>query len=58
MKGISLGIATVVIVCAMAFSAQQQTEQKMVSEGFGISAKYPGDVGIEKDEDVVFVESF
>jgi len=58
MKGISVGIATVVIVCAMAFSAQQQTEQKMVSEGFGISAKYPGDVGIEKDEDVVFVESF
>ncbi len=58
MKGISVGIATVVIVCAMAFSDQQQTEQKMVSEGFGISAKYPGDVGIEKDEDVVFVESF
>ena len=24
----------------------------------GIAAKYPGDVGIEKDQDVVFVESF
>ena len=26
--------------------------------GAGIAAKYPGDVGIERDADVVFVESF
>ena len=31
----------------------------VIAEGnMGIAAKYPGDVGIEKDPDVVFVESF
>jgi len=53
-----MGAAAAMMLCAMAFSAQQQAEQEMTPEGFGISAKYPGDVGIEKDEDVIFVESF
>src|SRR5580765_4219258 len=31
----------------------------VISEGnTGIAAKYPGDIGIEKDPDVIFVESF
>ncbi len=58
MKGISIGIVTLVTVCVVALSAQEQTEEKMIPEGSGISAKYPGDVGIENDVDVVFVESF
>src|SRR5215469_1141304 len=27
-------------------------------QGYGLAAKYPGDQGIEKDPDVVFVENF
>ena len=30
----------------------------IAEDNTGIAAKYPGDVGIEKDPDVIFVESF
>lgn len=58
MREIFMGIAVITVVWAAAVSAQQQTEEKMTPEGFGISERYPGDAGIEKDEDVIFAENF
>ncbi len=53
MKGVFAGIATIAIASILAFPAEPQ-----LSEAVGISAKYPGDVGIDKDESVIFVERF
>jgi hypothetical protein len=39
-------------------TVEQQPTPEIPEGNTGIAAKYPGDVGIEKDPDVVFVESF
>ena len=44
------------MICGLAPIAEAESDS--MPEGFGISAMYPGDVGIEGDEDVIFVESF
>src|SRR5689334_16931606 len=38
--------------------ASGQVTPRTLPEGEGLAAKYRGDVGIEKDPDVVFVENF
>lgn len=61
--------AALVLALAAAAQGQQQVSESTtavpakptpaIPEGrTGLAAKYPGDVGIEKDPDVVFVESF
>jgi hypothetical protein len=56
---------SIVAAALLTFSQTAETRQvepkptPAISEGStGIAAKYPGDVGIEKDPDVVFVETF
>jgi hypothetical protein len=39
-------------------SSGQESPVKKLPEGNGLAAKYPGDVGIDKDPSVVFVENF
>ena len=47
-----LSLAVSFIVCAWG------QEQAQLSQGSGLAAKYPGDVGIEDDAAVLFVENF
>lgn len=51
-------LASIVLV-AVACTKVSKTTTKTVDEiGKGIALKYPGDVGIEKDASVIFVENF
>ena len=43
---------------ASGVTVQPRPTPQIVERHNGIAAKYPGDIGIEKDPDVVFVESF
>ena len=43
---------------ASAVTVPPRPTPKMPEGNTGLAAKYPGDIGIEKDPDVVFVESF
>jgi len=56
MRELFAGIAVLSIVWILSSITVQKAEA--MPEGFGISAKYPGDVGIENDESVIFVENF
>ena len=47
-----LSLAVSFIVCAWG------QEQAHLSQGSGLAAKYPGDVGIEDDAAVLFAENF
>jgi len=47
-----LSLTVNVVICV------QGQEQAQLPQGFGLSAKYPGDVGIEDDKEVLFVENF
>jgi len=42
-------------LCALAIAT---TQTRVLGQAIGIAAKYPGDVGIENDADVVLVENF
>jgi len=58
MKGIFAGMAMITVVWVLTVSAQPKTEYENMPEDFGISAEYPGDAGIEKNDAVIFVENF
>ncbi|MCK4300485.1 MAG: hypothetical protein KAX80_13165, partial [Planctomycetes bacterium] len=52
--------ACLLALLTTASSAQEGSGPRAAGlpEGAGLAAKYPGDVGIEGDEAVVFVENF
>jgi predicted amidohydrolase len=53
--------ATAALVCLAVLAGRPMGAQEKSSslpEGLGLAAKYPGDVGIEQDPDVVFAEKF
>ena len=54
MKILLAGLGMIPVLSAPAVAGPLQP----VPQGHGISAKYPGDQGIEKDTDVVFAENF
>jgi len=51
--------AALLLAAALAAAGEVEASKPALPEGDeGIAAKYPGDVGIEKDPDVVFAETF
>ena len=60
MKLVILISAAIHLISAAAHgeTASSGNAAKPLPSGFGLAAKYPGDKGIEKDPDVVFVEDF
>ena len=61
----SLIILTIILIIAVAWAKESKTtaaksdETKTMDEiGGGIALKYPGDIGIEQDPSVIFVENF
>lgn len=46
------------LLLAFVGSIRSQEAQKPGAESPGIAAKYPGDIGIERDADVIFAEDF
>jgi hypothetical protein len=53
-----LSAAMLALIAVNPLTAQNGAERKPLPEGPGLAAKYPGDVGIDKDPNIVFVENF
>ena len=58
MRNVGLVVAVVLLGCACAASGGARAPEALPEGDSGIAARHPGDVGIERDPDVVFAESF
>jgi len=63
-KGVIILLSIIIVLLAAGFKFRQTPKSVPIEvtgglpEGYGISANYPGDIGIENDPNVIFAENF